>query len=971
MAAGSAKQWAMRKRSWPLAWLVIACWLWLSASALAAATAGPRFHIDSFGTHDGLPANEIVAMTQTRDGYLWLGTPHGLIRFDGVEFKVFDEHNTPGLTSEEIVFLFEDSKTNLWIGTATAGALLDQGGRITSLGFGEENRDGRLVAAYEDATGGVWLRTDKGALRHFADGKMGEPHLLEQGQNVTAQKAGPLWDGVEKWVSEKMQGKQLPHPWPEGTAISAACEDLNGNLVVGTKGAGVWWFGTNGEASHISQKEGLSGDYVFSLLVDNGGSLWVGLDGGGLNRVQRQFIHPFDASDGLVVHSVCEDGEGRRWFSSTIRGVDYWKDGVLKNANGRLPISQISRFDARGLLVDRAQTVWAATFNAGLFCWNNGQFSPAPENERINARIYAIFQDRSGLMWAGTQQGLACWNGSAWRIFTTNDGLGANIVRAIAEGPEQLWIGTEGGGLNCLQEGKITHFSPPKDFPAKNISSLYFDREGVLWVGTLGNGLFRVQGQAWVNYTTDSGLNGNGVDYIIEDDEGCLWIGSNAGLTRVKKSDLNDFADGKLDFIPCHAYGERDGLPSSECTPAAQPAAWRDRDGTLWFPTIKGLASLNPAEIQAQTNSFPVLIESVLVEGQTQGAVGPHGQPPQSVTVPAGKELLEIRYVGLNLDAPQQVRFRYRMDGYDSAGKWTEAGTRRAVQYAKLPPGPYQFQVSARNEDGTWNNATATFAVAVLPAYWQTLGFRGAVIAALLAVISAFVYFISTQKLQRQLSDYRQQQAVEKDRARIARDIHDQVGASLTQLSLLGEMVESDKENPAEVEAAAGQIIQTARETARALDEIVWTVNPSNDTLEGLVNYICKHAQEYLAVAGLRFRLEAPAQLPPAEISPEARHNIFLAAKESVTNIVKHAQATEACIRLRLKPGGIILEIEDNGRGPAGHTSAAAQTRNGMRNMRKRMEDSGGTFEILRAASGGTLIRLTAPIRPATATTAS
>jgi signal transduction histidine kinase len=175
-------------------------------------------------------------------------------------------------------------------------------------------------------------------------------------------------------------------------------------------------------------------------------------------------------------------------------------------------------------------------------------------------------------------------------------------------------------------------------------------------------------------------------------------------------------------------------------------------------------------------------------------------------------------------------------------------------------------------------------------------------------------------------------------------------------------MVQSDQEKPAEVAAHAGQISQTARETARALDEIVWTVNPSNDTLEGLINYICKHAQEYLAVAGLRYRLEAPAQLPAVQVSPEARHNVFLAAKESVTNIVKHAAASEACIRLRLEPGGFTLEIEDNGRGPAGRAGPAAQSRNGLRNMRKRMEDIGGKFEIGPGAKGGTLVRLTAPL---------
>ncbi|HXR05884.1 MAG TPA: two-component regulator propeller domain-containing protein, partial [Candidatus Acidoferrum sp.] len=777
---------------------------------------------------------------------------------------------------------------------------------------------------------------------------------------------GGLWrlglDGVtqmvEKWVGESLElNLGGPYPWKE-KEITAACEDLDGNLIVGTQGAGVWWYGPDKKAAHV---EGLSGNYVLALHMDDSGGLWVGLDSGGLNRVQRQLFHPLEVSTNLTIHSVCEDGQGRLWFSSTSRGIDYWKDGVLTKTDAASPM-RMSLFNARALLVDRGQNLWAGTFSAGLFRWVNNQFLPAEGKEEINWSINALFEDRGGRLWVGTERGLACWDGRAWQVFTTANGLSANIVRAIADDAEgRLWIGTEGGGLDCLKEGKITPVQPASGFPSKNISALYADNEGALWVGTLGNGLIRLQSGHWINYTTDNGLNGNDVDYLLEDGQGWLWIGSHAGLMRVKKSDLNAFAAGLLDYIPCHSYGQRDGLPSDECTFGSQPAACRGADGTLWFPTIAGLVPIETNQIENHTNSPSVLIESVLIEGQEQGGSGPHGQPPRSVVVPPGKELLEIRYTAFNWDDPQQVRFKYLMGGYVT--NWTEAGRLRTAQYSKLPPGTYHFQVTARNEDGVWNPLLAArLEVTVRPAFWQTPSFQAAAAGGVLVGIIALVYFISTQKLQRQLAGLRQQQALEKDRSRIARDIHDQVGASLTQLSLLGEMVESDREDPAEVAGHAAQISQTARETARALDEIVWTVNPSNDTLEGLVNYICKHAQEYLAVAGLRYRLEAPAQLPQAQISPEARHNVFLAAKESVTNIVKHAGASEACLRLRLEPGRFSLEIEDNGRGPAGLTGPAAQSRHGLRNMRKRMEEIGGKFEIGPGAKGGTLVRLTAPL---------
>ena len=261
-----------------------------------------------------------------------------------------------------------------------------------------------------------------------------------------------------------------------------------------------------------------------------------------------------------------------------------------------------------------------------------------------------------------------------------------------------------------------------------------------------------------------------------------------------------------------------------------------------------------------------------------------------------------------------------------------------------------------------WNEAGATLAIVVEPPFWRTWWFLSASTICLLGIIVGVVHYLSTQRLQRQLEGMRQQQALEKERRRIARDIHDQVGASLTQVAMLGELVESDKDSPAEVEGHARQISQTARDTSRVLDEIVWAVNPSNDTLDGLITYFCKYAQEYLTLAGLRYRLDVPAQLPRTPIPPDVRHNAFLAAKEAVTNIVRHAKATAVWIRLRLEPDRFTLEIEDNGKGMAGLDEKHARTRNGLSNMRKRLEEIGGSCTFSPGAEGGTLVRLIGPL---------
>ena len=355
-----------------------------------------------------------------------------------------------------------------------------------------------------------------------------------------------------------------------------------------------------------------------------------------------------------------------------------------------------------------------------------------------------------------------------------------------------------------------------------------------------------------------------------------------------------------------------------------------------------------------------MVIESVLVEGQRQSTNLFAGSPSE-IIVPSGRRNLQIHYTSLNLGAADRSRFKYRLNEQQETA-WTDDLGNRAANYPQASRrARINFQVTACNEDGVWSSHPAALTVIVQPSLWQKDWFRGLVAGLAIAAIAGLVYYFSTQKLQRQLVLMRQQEALEHDRARIARDLHDQLGANLTQVALLAEMAESDKNIPDEVEEHARQITQTARETTKALDEIVWAVNPSNDTLEGLVNYSGKYAQEYFALAGLRYRVDIPNQLPDVILPPEVRHNVFLAFKESVNNVVKHAQASEVHIRLRLTQTSFEFEIEDNGRGPAG--AGQKSGRNGLRNMRKRMEDVGGNFSIGPAPEKGTVVRLTAPIK--------
>jgi ligand-binding sensor domain-containing protein/signal transduction histidine kinase len=967
--------------------------LLLGSHAVRADSSAPSYIVDP--SPNGLPQSSVIAMAQTRDGYLWLGTRDGLARFDGNHFEVFTEWNTPGLNHSTIVRLFADSQGGLWVGTA-AGANYIRDGKVSSLDLGG-GTGVQLAAACEDATGVVWLYTTDSRLARCRDGTVeniwpvgerfsncraviSEPsgqmwigtdsrlfqlksdlrtrpfdlvlksNAVPKQDFLVASRAGGFWQFVDGRIL-KMQTNRValdfgPYPW--GSArIMAAIEDHEGNLAVGTQNSGVFRFDAAGTNYWVS---GLSQPTALSLCEDREGNLWVGTDGGGLNRVKRNPFSLAEAGRVWVVQSVCANTNGGMWLGFNGGGVTYWKDGVGQNFGAEQGMLS-PNFSS--VLVDRAQQVWVGTRDAGLFELVGGRFQPRLRRPNISA----IYEDRSGRLWVGTGNGLAYREKGEWREFKKENGLTGNQITAITDDASgNLWVGTARDGLNRWRDGQFTAFHEADGLPSENITSLCADRDGVLWVGT-GNGLGRLQTGRWTRFGAKDGLASDSIGYLIDDEQDNLWIGSNLGLMRVAKKSLANVVFGKAPAISCRVYSQSDGLPSSECTQGSQPAACRTSDGRLWFPTIRGLVTFNPSELRPNTNPPPVAIESVRLDEVELNTNRLSAFGLSTLTIPARVEQLEVFFTSLNLAAPDRARFSYWMEGHEAAP--SSPADIRSARYSKLPPNHYRFHVFACNEDGVWNKQGVSIAVTVLPPFWQEWWFRALAGLGLLGVIVGVVYFISTQRLQRQLASMRQQEALEKERARIARDLHDQLGANLTQVALLGEMAEEDKNAPQEIESHARQISQTARDTSRALDEIVWAANPQNDTLEGLVNYACKYAQDYLALAGLRYRLEVPASLPATVIPPDLRHNVFLAFKETVNNVVKHARASEVKIRLRLNGDKFTLEVEDDGRGPG---EAATKTgRNGLRNMRKRMEDVGGEFALEPGVERGTRVRLTAP----------
>lgn len=376
------------------------------------------------------------------------------------------------------------------------------------------------------------------------------------------------------------------------------------------------------------------------------------------------------------------------------------------------------------------------------------------------------------------------------------------------------------------------------------------------------------------------------------------------------------------------------------------------------------MASVNPANVNPNRVAPPVLIEEMRVDRRLIN-LRSMGEVDTPLRIPAGRQQFEIRYTGLSFSAPDKVHFRHRLVGLES--QWTEAGTKRVAEYSYLPPNRYRFEVTACNNDGLWNEKGASLDFEVLPFFWQTWWFQTSSATSMAGLLAGGVFWISRRRVRHKLERTERQHALERERARIARDIHDDLGASLTRITMLSQSVRAELDSTVAAAEDVDQIYSTARELTRAMDEIVWAVNPRHDTLDSLVTYLGRFAQQFLSSVGVRCRLDVPLYLPPARVTSEVRHNVFLALKEALHNVVKHAQATEVRITLEHRGGGFVLWVIDNGTGfiPDSHLTKTAagfdttrfSSGNGLANMRKRLEEIGGQCVWDSAPGEGTRVQ--------------
>jgi ligand-binding sensor domain-containing protein/signal transduction histidine kinase len=1002
----------------------------LGAESGAAAGLGrgeEPFTFSYWQREQGLPQNFVRALAQTRDGYIWVGTDDGVSRFDGVRFVSFGLQE--GFHGGPVQALLGDSQGALWIGSIGGGLACWRGGELHTFTMSNGLPSGTITALAEDNDGRLWVGTQAG-LVVWQNGRLTAPEgaselagkpiaalfcdrkgsmwvavagvgvFCREGQNfvqlrdaemdplfqnphsLLVDRQGRIWIGAGEAAllcRESVRWRRYDIPRHFGKHyICALAEEPDGTIWAGSVSEGLLHF-KDGRLETINASSGLSDNLVEALLVDREGKLWVGTHGG-LNRIRFRSLFALSQNQGLgygAVQGLAEVGPGMLWASKPSEGIYSWDGQRFR----RLMLEGLSRLEPR---------VGALLAAPDGSCWVGGAFGllhfedsrTAEKKSAIaaltNLHVSALAQDGKGAIWAGTRDGqLWHFDSGNWQVHAPcQPGHALTAIAPDSDGA--LWVGTEGDGLYRREAGPNGRWEKLNNLPTGWISTLYLDAEGTLWIGTAGGGLSRLQNGGIATFTTREGLLDNSISQILEDDEGYLWLGGTRGIIRVSKGELAGLAGHKLSAIYPQVYGRAEGMLSEECSGGFFPAGLKSKSGLLWFSTLKGIVVIDPRHRVSAPPPI-VVLEETLVDGvaQANAELSKQAQPAttdtgtgvaasKSLRLGPGKNRVEFRFTGLSFDAPERVRFRYRLEGLDP--DWIDAGTRRTALYGFVPPGSYHFHVIACNGDGVWSETGATLALRVLPHFWQTWWFIGALALGTIVAGAGSARLIEKRKHARRLKRLEQERALEQERTRIAQDLHDTMGAKLCRISFLSEHARRCGTASPEVQQELASMSDDSREVLQSLDVIVWAVNPQNDTLEHLVTYVAQYAREYFRRTGIACELEVPASLPPHPLSSQSRHHLFMAVREALANILKHSSATRAKISMACRDGHFEIIVSDNGTGldPASAEAlaegAAAGFANGLGNMRRRLKTVGGRFTLESSPGHGTTVRFELPL---------
>ena len=945
-------------------------------------------------TENGLPQNTVHSVIQDFEGYVWVATEEGLARFDGLNFVVFDRQNTPQLRSNDVRSLLATGKGNvLWVSTA-AGLSRLRAGEWTTYTTAQGLAGDDVVSAYEARDGAVWVATSSGLSRlqsgAWTSFTMHEGLADDNVQTVSedlTDETGAMWVGTAEGLSRFSGGQFTNFTAADGLpgGVSAIEPGADGRLWLGTDAGlslykdgrfvnyttrdglpndrvislragreGGLWVGTaagaalfrDGRFQRFADSDPLSDGIILSIFEDREGSLWLGTESGGLHQLRGRKFTTYSTREGLasdLVKAIYEDGAGDVWVGTYGAGLNLLRGGEVKTYTTK---DGLASNIVLALFSDQGGDLWVGTPD-GLSRFRAGRFTTYTSADGLpNDFIRSIYADRGGALWIGTRGGLARLKDGEFTTYTTRDGLTSDFVGTVYEDAAgDLWVGTL-GGLSKLAGGRFTSYTAKDGLPESAVISIHGDAEGRLWVGTNGGGLGLLDGGKFYSFTSRDGLPNDTVYRILEDARGRLWMSCKKGIFSITKTELLEFAARKSGTLSPTLYGTADGMPTRECSGGGHPSGWRGRDGRLWFTTIKGVAMIDPERVAHNTQPPPVRIEQVRVDGELVPAAGRPELGP-------GSSRFDFHYAGLSFVAPEKVRYRYKLEGFDK--DWVDGGDRRVAYYTNLGPGEYRFLVAAGNNDGVWSQTPASFDFRLKPHFYRTYWFY-ALCALGLALLVWQLYALRLRQVRARFD------AVLAERNRIAREIHDNLAQEILGVSVQLEIV-------ARLMNVSAETARTHLDRARLLvrgsiaeaRRYVWDLRSQSLDDRDLPAALAETVRRLAAESDVQTQFEVSGTFRP--LSRQVENNLLRIAQEAVNNAVRHARARFIYVSLFFDASGVRLSVRDDGRGfDPGEQAGGRNGHFGIVGMRERAEEMGGALVIESEPERGSEVSVAVPV---------
>ena len=886
---------------------------------LGSLAAHGQFRSTQWTADTGLPQNIIRGIVQTPDGYLWVATLNGVARFDGVRFTIFDKSNTPGIEANRFAEMVKGTNGDLWLYTENGAATRHHQNEFHTLGEAEGVPIGSAHGLTNDSHGNIYVLRDE----KIFEWNEGRGRFEPAAGNEEIRYKGLNWGGTGFWGTHGqtlycfVHGKFSVHDVPSYMPLS------NVNKVAAGADGAIWLELPDGkfaryfedkweiysepvETPFVGRKSSWKASinnhldrFVFfpsgeaergirynTIVQDNENNDWIGSEGQGLFRIQQQTIHVYSVAQGLAsanVYPVLRDSRGDMWVGSWPAGLTQFHEGTLKTYTTKDGLPGL----VSALAEDGAGNLWIGTHN-GLAVLSQGHLRVPKDLPHNLPVVQAILKLHDGGLLLGTPNGIYKYNEadhgqSSWFEPTGAEPIGD--VRVIVEGRDgDIWFGGY-SGLTRMHNGALTRWTEKEGLPSNNVRSIYEDAEGVVWVGTYDGGLGRYSDGRWTRYAQKDGLFDNGVFQILEDSRANLWMSSNRGIYRVSKKQLNNFAEGRQRSVITVSYGRSDGMQNAECNGGLWPAGAKDKDGKLWFPTQDGVAVVDPEFIPVNQRSPQVIIESADLD-HTPANLG------KPITVAPGQETLEIQYTALSFSRPEQISFRYMMEGLDS--NWQEVGYRRTAYFSHLPPGSYTFRVMAANSDGVWSTTESSLPVTVLPPFYLTRWFLVIVFASVLGLLYLFWGFRVRQlkSIQAAQQAFSQQliASQENERRRISGELHDSLGQRLIIIKNHALFLLRPKAALQSEEEQRETIEEINAEASLAIDEtrtISYNLRPFQLDRLGLSKAIEALVRSASRATDIHFTTHI-ADIDDS-FPEELRINFYRIVQEAVSNIMKHS----------------------------------------------------------------------------------